>query len=58
MVKFYNLKDYTGWFPKNEKLIQLIIQELSSKARLMTALAVHAPTHASIKPATRKSQCK
>ena len=31
---------------------------MSSEARLMTASAAHAPTHASIQPATKKSQCQ
>ena len=30
----------------------------SFEARLMTASAAHAPTHASIQPATKKSQCQ
>ena len=30
----------------------------SSEARLMTASAAHAPTHTSIQPATKKSQCQ
>ena len=30
----------------------------SSEARLMTASAAHVPTHTSIQPATKKSQCQ